>query len=142
LAQPVASGDGLCQVNAPASASELSAAATLANATREGLESPATDPATTAAGIGRANSTPPRRRFLQSCMTTRCGTHARRRPRRCWTPELPRPRPPRVDLDYTIDHARGGPTTDTDLSPACRHDHLLRHEGNWTITQTSPGHLT
>ncbi|MCE3549923.1 HNH endonuclease [Pseudonocardia sp. RS11V-5] len=44
----------------------------------------------------------------------------------------------RSDLDHTVDHARGGRTTDDDLGPACRHDHGLKQAG-WTLDQPEPG---
>ena len=36
-----------------------------------------------------------------------------------------------ADLDHTIDHSRGGATTEANSGPVCRHDHLLKHEGGW-----------
>jgi Domain of unknown function (DUF222)/HNH endonuclease len=48
----------------------------------------------------------------------------------------------RADADHTTEHARGGPTTDDNLGPACRHDHRLRHAGGWRVTQTRLGHFT
>ncbi len=48
----------------------------------------------------------------------------------------------RADADHSIEHARGGETTDTNLGPSCRHDHRMRHEGGWTLEQTSPGQFT
>jgi hypothetical protein len=44
----------------------------------------------------------------------------------------------RADVDHTVDHARGGPTTHDDLGPACRHDHGLKQAG-WTLDQPGPG---
>lgn len=44
----------------------------------------------------------------------------------------------RSDVDHTVDHARGGRTTDDDLGPACRHDHGLKQAG-WTLDQPEPG---
>ena len=48
----------------------------------------------------------------------------------------------RADADHSIEHAQGGETTDTNLGPSCRHDHRMRHEGGWTLEQTSPGRFT
>ncbi len=62
------------------------------------------------------------------------------RDRRCSFPGCRAPAH-RADADHTIEHARGGATVDTDLGPACRHDHLLRHEGGWTVTQPEPGRI-
>ena len=47
----------------------------------------------------------------------------------------------RADADHTTAHASGGPTKDTNLGPACRHDHRVRHDGLWTVVQTKPGHF-
>ncbi len=48
----------------------------------------------------------------------------------------------RSDADHSIEHAQGGQTTDTNLGPGCRHDHRIRHEGGWTLTQPTPGQFT
>ena len=48
----------------------------------------------------------------------------------------------RADIDHTINHAHGGPTTDTTLTSLCRHDHRLRHEGGWTIRHHHPGQIS
>ena len=48
----------------------------------------------------------------------------------------------RSDTDHTVEHGKGGPTVDTGLAPACRHDHRLRHEGGWQVTQDQPGQIT
>ncbi len=48
----------------------------------------------------------------------------------------------RADADHSVEHINGGETTDTNLGAACRHDHRLRHEGGWTLEQTSPGQFT
>ena len=47
----------------------------------------------------------------------------------------------RADTDHSVEHARGGATTDAGLASACRHDHRLRHEGDWTVEHTEPGQL-
>ncbi|MGH3827382.1 MAG: HNH endonuclease signature motif containing protein, partial [Pseudonocardiaceae bacterium] len=46
-----------------------------------------------------------------------------------------------TDTDHTRDHARGGPTTDSNLGHVCRHDHRLKHEGGWQLHQPQPGHF-
>lgn len=46
----------------------------------------------------------------------------------------------RADVDHTHDHSQGGPTTAGELSPQCRHDHLLKQAG-WTLEQSEPGSL-
>lgn len=43
------------------------------------------------------------------------------------------------DLDHTVDWAEGGPTRETNLEPACRHDHRLKHDGGWTIRRLRNG---
>ncbi|HEU0088694.1 MAG TPA: hypothetical protein VFQ77_13785 [Pseudonocardiaceae bacterium] len=47
-----------------------------------------------------------------------------------------------ADLDHTVDHSWGGATTAANSGPACRHDHLLKHEGGWRLFQPKPGHFT
>ncbi|MDQ3988293.1 MAG: HNH endonuclease [Actinomycetota bacterium] len=47
-----------------------------------------------------------------------------------------------TDQDHTRDHARGGDTSEDNLGGACRHDHRLKHEGGWTLTQPEPGRFT
>jgi Domain of unknown function (DUF222) len=46
-----------------------------------------------------------------------------------------------ADLDHTVDYANGGPTTDTNLGPTCRHDHCVKHQGGWQLHQPRPGHF-
>lgn len=46
-----------------------------------------------------------------------------------------------ADLDHTVDHANGGPTSEANSGPACRHDHLLKHRGGWRLEQPKPGHF-
>ncbi|HEX4103626.1 MAG TPA: hypothetical protein VHY21_24315, partial [Pseudonocardiaceae bacterium] len=36
----------------------------------------------------------------------------------------------------------GGPTTDTNSGPLCRHDHQLKTAGWWRLHQSQPGHFT
>ncbi|MGH3575021.1 MAG: HNH endonuclease signature motif containing protein, partial [Pseudonocardiaceae bacterium] len=47
-----------------------------------------------------------------------------------------------ADLDHTIDHDHGGPTTTGNSGPLCRHDHRLKHVGRWRLHQPTPGHFT
>ncbi len=42
------------------------------------------------------------------------------------------------DIDHNHAHAQGGPTSDHNLGPFCRHHHVIKHRG-WTIIQTHPG---
>jgi hypothetical protein len=46
-----------------------------------------------------------------------------------------------TDQDHTVDHAHGGPTLHWNLGAACRHDHRLKGEGGWSLTQPEPGHF-
>ncbi|MGH3673254.1 MAG: HNH endonuclease signature motif containing protein, partial [Pseudonocardiaceae bacterium] len=46
-----------------------------------------------------------------------------------------------TDADHTLDHARGGTTTDRNLGHGCRHDHRLKHDGGWRLEQLEPGHF-
>ncbi|WP_169736785.1 HNH endonuclease signature motif containing protein [Pseudonocardia spinosispora] len=45
------------------------------------------------------------------------------------------------ELDHTHDIQHGGPTTSTNLAPACTHDHGLKHRGGWKVTQPRPGYF-
>jgi Domain of unknown function (DUF222) len=47
-----------------------------------------------------------------------------------------------ADLDHTFDHIHGGPTTEANSGPLCRHDHRLKHVGGWRLYQPEPGHFT
>ncbi len=44
------------------------------------------------------------------------------------------------DLDHTIDHAHGGPTSEANLEPLCRHDHNVKHHAGWTLQRTPNGY--
>ncbi|MGH3810325.1 MAG: HNH endonuclease signature motif containing protein, partial [Pseudonocardiaceae bacterium] len=46
-----------------------------------------------------------------------------------------------ADLDHTLDHGRGGMTTEANSGPVCRHDHRLKHEGGWRLHQPDSGHF-
>lgn len=46
-----------------------------------------------------------------------------------------------TDTDHSVDHAHGGATVDVNLGECCRHDHRLKHEGGWRLTQPEPGHF-
>ncbi|HEU5156994.1 MAG TPA: DUF222 domain-containing protein [Streptosporangiaceae bacterium] len=46
-----------------------------------------------------------------------------------------------TDGDHTHDWANGGATRDGNIGSLCRHDHRLKHEGGWTLTQPRPGHF-
>ncbi|PZS40700.1 MAG: hypothetical protein DLM62_01520 [Pseudonocardiales bacterium] len=47
-----------------------------------------------------------------------------------------------ADLDHTVDHTHGGPTTGANSGPLCRHDHQLKTVGRWRLHQPDPGHFT
>ncbi len=44
------------------------------------------------------------------------------------------------DLDHTIDHAHGGPTSEANLEPLCRHDHNVKHHAGWILQRTPNGY--
>jgi Domain of unknown function (DUF222)/HNH endonuclease len=46
-----------------------------------------------------------------------------------------------ADIDHTLSHADGGPTSHDNLSVICRHHHRLKHDGGWRVTQPQPGTL-
>ena len=35
------------------------------------------------------------------------------------------------DIDHTVAVIDGGPTTDCNLAPLCRHHHRAKHEAHW-----------
>jgi len=43
------------------------------------------------------------------------------------------------DLDHRTPWANGGPTTEANLGPLCRHDHCIRHQHGWTYTPLPNG---
>lgn len=43
------------------------------------------------------------------------------------------------DFDHTVPWSEGGPTTERNGTPKCRHDHVLRHRGGWTFQPTANG---
>ena len=60
------------------------------------------------------------------------------RDRHCVAPWCRRPAH-RADLDHTLAHARGGPTSSWNLGAWCTHDHRAKHHARWTVRQPSPG---
>lgn len=48
----------------------------------------------------------------------------------------------RTDIDHTSEYRDGGATVDTGLAAACRHDHRLRHDGDWQVDHSEPGRVT
>ena len=103
-------------------------------------------PARTAAAARRPR--PPRRHPR----TSNAGPddRARRRPgaeldrwirvrdRHCVAPWCRRPAH-KADLDHTLAHARGGPTSSWNLGAWCTHDHRAKHHAGWTVRQPRPG---
>lgn len=47
-----------------------------------------------------------------------------------------------ADLDHTVGYTYGGPTTEANSGPLCRHDHRLKDVGRWRLHQPEPGHFT
>ena len=45
------------------------------------------------------------------------------------------------EADHTVDYAKGGPTAEANLGPACRHHNLMKLEGGWQLNQPEPGHF-
>jgi hypothetical protein len=43
------------------------------------------------------------------------------------------------DLDHTKEWAQGGETSEENLGPLCRHDHMTRHHGGWRLKRTKNG---
>ena len=46
------------------------------------------------------------------------------------------------DLDHNQPWSDGGPTTEHNLAPFCRHDHTVKHRRNWQIRHNHQGHYT
>ncbi|MGD7788111.1 DUF222 domain-containing protein [Propionibacteriaceae bacterium Y1700] len=44
----------------------------------------------------------------------------------------------RCDLDHTIPHNQGGPTSSDNLAPLCRHHHRLKTHTHWRYTRLDP----
>ena len=47
----------------------------------------------------------------------------------------------RCDVDHTIDHALGGPTSAENLAHLCRRHHTLKHQTAWTVRRRPGGLL-
>ena len=60
------------------------------------------------------------------------------RDRHCVAPWCRRPAH-KADLDHTLAHARGGPTSSWNLGAWCTHDHRAKHHADWTVRQPRPG---
>ena len=45
----------------------------------------------------------------------------------------------RLDVDHRVAYAAGGPTSDENLAPLCRHHHRLKTHAGWRYTQVEPG---
>ncbi|WP_196215800.1 HNH endonuclease signature motif containing protein [Microbacterium sp. ZXX196] len=114
--------DGACLVD-PDSARRLAGGAT-------GWDRLLTDPVTgTVVATDRYTPTAAQQRYLrardQHCRFPGCRQPARR-----------------CDIDHTIDHARGGPTSLTNLACLCKRHHTLKHATEWHVSQGPGGHLT
>ncbi len=48
----------------------------------------------------------------------------------------------RCDIDHTVDHVHGGPTTGCNLAHLCRRHHMLKQHTHWTVHQDDHGTLT
>ena len=46
------------------------------------------------------------------------------------------------DIDHRQRHADGGPTTDYNSGPLCRHDHRLKDDGGWHLRRNPDGSHT
>jgi hypothetical protein len=46
-----------------------------------------------------------------------------------------------ADIDHTVEHSAGGPTSHDNLAVVCRHHHRLRHDGGWGLDQPDAGTL-
>ena len=58
--------------------------------------------------------------------------HSQVKHRTCLFPGCRRPAA-ECDLDHRHEHSRGGPTSDANLGPGCRHDHRLKTIGGWRL---------
>jgi hypothetical protein len=87
-------------------------------------------------GAGRAGVQDPSARFAGAVLRR----HIQIRDRTCVYPGC-RCSARHADLDHTIDHGRGGATTEANSGPLCRHDHRLKHEGGWRLRQPEAGHF-
>ncbi|MDD7938145.1 HNH endonuclease signature motif containing protein [Actinomycetospora lutea] len=47
-----------------------------------------------------------------------------------------------TDIDHTRAVTHGGTTVEHNLGAVCRHDHRLKHDAGWRLTQPTPGHFT
>jgi hypothetical protein len=88
-------------------------------------------------GPGKPHTQDPTTRFAGAALRR----HVQIRDRFCVYPGC-RATARSADLDHTRDHALGGPTTDTNSGPLCRHDHQLKTAGWWRLHQSQPGHFT
>ncbi len=67
--------------------------------------------------------------------------HIQVRDRYCCHPGCRRPAS-KSQLDHTVDHARGGATTQGNTGPGCTRHHLIfKHQLGWALTQPEPGHF-
>lgn len=50
-------------------------------------------------------------------------------------------KPWRCDIDHTIAHSEGGPTSECNLAHLCRRHHTVKHATDWTVLQLGNGIL-
>ncbi|WP_162940072.1 HNH endonuclease [Gryllotalpicola protaetiae] len=62
----------------------------------------------------------------------------RLRDEHCRAPNCPRPQ---VDVDHTIDYAKGGKTARGNLAGLCENHHYVKHEAGWALAQYVEGIL-
>ncbi len=88
-----------------------------------------TDPATGAVlTVDRRFPTKRQRRFLRA-RDEHCRFPGCRQP--VW----------RCDVDHTVDHQHGGPTTVCNLAHLCRRHHVMKHQTAWRVEQQDSGAL-
>ncbi|HET9118393.1 MAG TPA: DUF222 domain-containing protein [Pseudonocardiaceae bacterium] len=78
----------------------------------------------------------PTRRFAHAALRR----HIQMRDRHCIGVGCRR-RAAAADLDHTHDHARGGQTITTNSGPNCARHHTMKHQGGWTLTQSTAGYF-
>ncbi|WP_433029601.1 DUF222 domain-containing protein [Actinomycetospora sp. CA-053990] len=94
------------------------------------------------ADLGRPGAPPDRHAGPDDRARRRPGAELDRwirvRDRHCVAPWCRRPAH-KADLDHTLAHASGGPTSSWNLGAWCTHDHRAKHHAPWTVRQPSPG---
>ncbi|MFC4565614.1 HNH endonuclease signature motif containing protein, partial [Nocardiopsis mangrovi] len=70
----------------------------------------------------------------------RLRSHIDSRDRTCRFPHCNRPAV-ECDVDHTVPHHLGGPTSAANLAALCRRHHRLKQHPGWKLSQPSPGTL-